>query len=367
MIASFGPTQVIARLIPLPGALAALDSVMPVAEREIPTAESAGHVLAADITAPSMVPGRAQALYDGFAVRAEETLDASTHAPVLLTNFTPVVTGTPLPDTADAIAAYAAVQLRGSVLEITAHSVSGEGVLTAGGDCSAGARLRRAGSRVHASDAAVLMLAGVTHVKVRTPRLCIFCARESTSLRAAANLLAHELKLQNINAEVTLLDDALGITSADAVIGIGGTGAGANDKSVQTLAKAGRVVFHGVGMTPGETAAFGFVEKQPVLLMPGRLDATLAVWRILGTRLLARLCGSNETEAVTSATLTRKVTSTVGMAEFVLLRMEGEKAEPIAAKYLPLSSLASADAWMLVPPSSEGYQTDTSVAVQRWR
>ena len=116
MKASSVPAQVIARLTPLPEALTALDSVVPVAAREILAAASAGHVLAADVTAPSMLPELPQALYDGFAVHAEETLDASTHAPVLSTNFSPVVTGTPLPGTADAIAAFTAVQLRGSVL-----------------------------------------------------------------------------------------------------------------------------------------------------------------------------------------------------------------------------------------------------------
>jgi molybdopterin biosynthesis enzyme len=122
-----------------------------------------------------------------------------------------------------------------------------------------------------------------------------------------------------------------------------------------------------VGLTPGETAAFGFIGERAVLLMPGRLDATLAVWRILGKRLIARLSGSDEEEMTTTATLMRKVTSTIGMAEFVPLHIEAGKAEPLAAKYLPLSVLTDANAWILVPPASEGYQTGTSVTVQPWR
>jgi molybdopterin molybdotransferase len=367
MTASSGPFQAITRLVPLSEALAAFDRVKPVVAQQIPVAEGAGQVLAADIIAPSALPLRAQALHDGFALCAEATLDASTFAPVLLTDPVRVVTGETMPDGADAVAASNAVQFRGGVGEIVAPVPSGEGVLPVGGDCEAGAVLCRAGSRVRPSDAAVFTLAGITEVSVRAPKVCIGCARESYILRAGADMLAHQLRQQNITTKVMLLDDAMREESADAVIGIGGTGEGVNDGSILALQKAGRVVFHGLGMTPGETAAFGFIGEKPVLLLPGRLDATLATWHVLGSRLGARLSGSDDVETTTTAMLARKVTSTVGIAEFIPMRVEAGKAEPLAAKYLPLSALTDANAWILVPPASEGYQTGTSVAVQPWR
>ena len=39
-----------------------------------------------------------------------------------------------------------------------------------------------------------------------------------------------------------------------------------------------------MALSPGETAAFGFVGERPVLLIPGRLDAALAVWLMSGGR-----------------------------------------------------------------------------------
>jgi molybdopterin biosynthesis enzyme len=62
------------------------------------------------------------------------------------------------------------------------------------------------------------------------------------------------------------------------IVAIGGTGSGRNDESVRTLARAGTVQFHGIGITPGETTALGFVGARPVLLLPGRIDAALAGW-----------------------------------------------------------------------------------------
>ena len=58
---------------------------------------------------------------------------------------------------------------------------------------------------------------------------------------------------------------------------------------MQTLAREGQLTVHGLALTPGETAAFGFVGVRPVLLFPGRLDSALSVWLIVGRRMLDRL------------------------------------------------------------------------------
>jgi molybdopterin biosynthesis enzyme len=41
-------------------------------------------------------------------------------------------------------------------------------------------------------------------------------------------------------------------------------------------------------------------------------------------------------------------------------------ADPLASKYLPLSSLARSDGWILVPAESEGYSAGTPVQVRPW-
>ena len=103
-----------------------------------------------------------------------------------------------------------------------------------------------------------------------------------------------------------------------------------------------------------------------MLLLPGRLDAALSVWLVVGRRMLARLAGSGEDEAGTTATLTRKVTSTIGLAEVVPVRRTGDGVEPLATKYLPLSALARSDGWILVPADSEGYSAGSQVEVRPW-
>ena len=68
-------------------------------------------------------------------------------------------------------------------------------------------------------------------------------------------------------------------------------------------------------------------------------------------------------------TLSRKVVSTVGLAEVVPMRRLADaagKVEPLASKYLPFSALARADGWILVPADSEGYSAGAQVSVSPW-
>jgi hypothetical protein len=60
--------------------------------------------------------------------------------------------------------------------------------------------------------------------------------------------------------------------------------------------------------------------------------------------------------------LTAKVTSTIGLAEFVPVRWSGGGVEPLAAKYLPLATLCHADGWIVIAAASEGLPAGARVA-----
>ena len=54
-------------------------------------------------------------------------------------------------------------------------------------------------------------------------------------------------------------------------------------------------------------------------------------------------------------TLTRKIVSTVGMAEVVPVRRVAEGVEPLASGHWPMQAMTRADGWVLVPAESEGF------------
>jgi molybdopterin molybdotransferase len=140
---------------------------------------------------------------------------------------------------------------------------------------------------------------------------------------------------------------------------------------VRTLARFGRVEAHGIAVSPGETAALGFVGARPILLVPGRLDSALAIWLLLGRQIIARLAGTTVEDTARTMPLKRKVTSTIGLTELVPVRYEetpghSTLADPLASGYLSFEALTGSDGWIVVPADSEGFAAGTQVAVRPW-
>jgi molybdopterin biosynthesis enzyme len=366
--------QRITRLTPIAEALARIDArISSVAPREIDVTNAIARTLAEDVAVGTPMPPKPIALRDGWATHSDLTHDASSYAPALLAK--PPIridAGEILPTDTDAVASFDAVVVRDGRAEIVCSVAPGEGVLPAAADAVALRPLRRAGERVRATDAAVFAALGITRLQVREPRVRLVHAGAHRDIVEATVALV--TKATQSSGAVVIndkpraggddLDAALRCDDDDAIIAIGGTGSGRADASVQTLLRAGKLEFHGVGLMPGETSAFGHAGKRPVLLLPGRLDAALAGWLMLGRRLLARLSGSAADDLSITAELSCKIASTVGIAEIVPVRLSGVRAEPLAANILPLQTLARADGFVLIPAESEGYPAGAAVAVR---
>jgi molybdopterin molybdotransferase len=374
MMAPSEPQRLPSRLAPLREVLSRLDALArPVVPREVELSAAGGRVLAADVLVEAPVPPTAIALRDGWAVRSDQVADAGPYAPAALTPApASVEVGAPMPPDADAVLPPDAVTLRNGVAEATATVVPGDGVLGAGADADPGRPLCRAGAQLRATDAAVLRAAGIPRVPVRAPRLQLVTANAFIDAvdDTVAPLVARAVEAAGGIADIVrvALDGTVALERAlqesqhaDAIVVIGGTGAGRHDASVRTLARLGKVDIHGVGLVPGESAAVGVINARPVLLLPGRLDAALAVWLVLGRHLLMRLAGQNDPEPGTPARLARKIASTVGLAEVVLVRRCEGGIEPIASGSFPLQALAQADGWVLVAPDREGFAPGATV------
>ena len=373
-MAAHSDSQRIAQLTPVSEVFARIDAfVRPVSPREVAASAALGRVLAEDVVAPAGRPAVAIALRDGWAVRADAIADASSYTPIPLPAVPARVdVGEALPASVDAVALLDTIVERDGRADAIAPVTAGEGLLPAQADAAPGVPLRAAGERVRMVDVAVFAALGIARAKIREPRLRITNAgAPGDVIGAACALIAGAVERDGAVAIGDLpadsensLDAALHHEAADAVIALGGTGAGRRDASVRRLAQAGRVDIHGIALAPGETAAFGIVGARPVLLLPGRVDAALAVWQVIGRRLLARLAGDTQPDVTVTVELARKISSTVGMTEVVAVRRRGDVVEPLASGYFPLHTLAKADGWILVPAESEGYPAGAKVLLR---
>lgn len=367
--------QRIARLTPLADILQVVEArVRAVAPRRCALAEAGGCVLAEDVLC-SRQPEHPIALRDGYAVEAAALADASAYAPLPFAALPQRVdAGQSLPGGTDAVLPVDAVVWRDEQqVDAIASAAPGDGVLAAGAD-GAGGVLRRAGERLRTVDLAVMTAFGIAEATIRRPRvrLALGGTGAPPPLAAARDLLRQALLEAgaapcDAPGAALSLEAALTQTDAVAVIAVGGTGSGRNDAAVRLLQRLGKVEAHGIAVAPGETAAVGFAHERPVLLLPGRIDAAIAVWLLVGRHLVARLAGGRVDDTAAVVPLKRKVTSTIGLAELIPVACAGGVAEPLAAGYLSWQALAASDGWIVVPADSEGYAAGTPVAVRAWR
>ena len=380
MMAEDSSEQRISRLTPLSEVLALIEShVRAVEPQRLELAQALGATLAEDVVAGPLPP-QPIALRDGYAVEAAALADAGSYMPVPLPPMARRIdVGEVLPAGCDAVLPADAIAVRGGRVEAVAAVAPGDGVLSAGDDATPRTALRRAGERLRAPDIAVMAAAGIEAVSVRAPRVAVVgnIPAPPRILDAARAMLIRAV----IGAggtpfgEAGILLASLDYEQPELTISIGGTGSGGGDDGVRKLARYvslrtpteyGRIECHGIAVSPGETAALGFIGVRPVLLVPGRLDAALAVWLLIGRPLVAKLAGGRIEDWSVTLPLKRKVTSTIGLTEVVPVSRTGAMAEPLASGYLSLTSLARSDGWIVVPADSEGFAEGTPVAVRPW-
>jgi molybdopterin biosynthesis enzyme len=234
--------------------------------------------------------------------------------------------------------------------------------------------LRRAGERLRATDRAALTAIGVDRVWTRAPRIGVVSthpdvdeSRNSVGaligdiVQRAGSWVNSSLAPSGSNLERLLRNDR-----PDAFITIGGTGMGRRDATVATLARIGQVHIHGMGIRPGESAGVATIDARPVLMLPGRLDAALAAWLLVGRHFHARLTGGEEGTPSVKVTLARKIVSTIGLAEVIPVGYCQGGVEPLAAGYFPAHAVTRAAGWICVPPESEGFPQAATVDMRSW-
>ena len=97
--------------------------------------------------------------------------------------------------------------------------------------------------------------------------------------------------------------------------------------------------------------------------MPGAPADALAVWWCVVAPLLHHLSGACARPSL-ALPLARKIASTVGLAEIVMLARHDAGGWPLASGDILREQLARADAWLCVPDDSEGYAAGTWIDAQ---
>jgi molybdopterin biosynthesis enzyme len=363
------PQRLTASLTSLDATLAALlEGIRPVAPVELPLIEAPG-CIAAELPPLKALPAFDVAAVDGWAFRSRDVVGASSYSPLPLAG-SPVwiEAGDRMPEGCDCVIDPDLVEQAGGLFQVSAEAIPGQGVRRIGGDIAEGSSFIVAGRRIRALDLLTARAAGLDTVAARRPRLRLIDVPATAGNAVTAQLIADGARAAG--AEIICVEaggrDARSIATAldaepcDLLITIGGTGVGRSDATIEALASRGKLLAHGIAVQPGRTAATGRIARCPVIALPGAPDQALAAWWTLGLPVLDRLSGRAKRRTRTLP-LARKIASSVGIVEIVLLKKADGAWLPLATGDLSLATIVRADAWLAVPGASEGYAAGTPI------
>ncbi|MFC7195949.1 molybdopterin molybdotransferase MoeA [Halosimplex aquaticum] len=369
----------------------------------LPVSTAVDRPLAEPVTAHRAVPSFDQAARDGFAVRAADTADARVELAVATASAdggatasvepgtaVPVEAGDELPDGADAVVYPDAT---GESLAVVRPVDPEVGVRRAGADVAADETVRPAGHRLRPSDPALCTAVGRTRVEVvQRPAVGIVPtgggiadggSRPEETVETNGTTVAEFA--ERFGGKVTYRDpvtpDPHALRAAvqrdltkDLLVTVGGTGPGESDRIVDVIADLGEVEVDGVAVEPAETTALSVVNDRPILSLPGDPVAAFVATTQFVAPAVARLAGRDPPVPVTAdAALATALDGEAGVTSVVPVEFEeGDEsdtetertARPVADE--PLSALARADGWMVVPPTRERLAAGETVSVERW-
>jgi molybdopterin biosynthesis enzyme len=370
------PTQRLpAVLTPLETALAALlQQIEPVAPLALSLPDALG-CIAADMPPLRPHPSRAIAVTDGWALRARDLVGASSYSPLALPELPVwVEAGDALPHGCDCVVDADALDQAGPLVHAIAEAIPGQGVRRAGGEIAGAGVLIAPGRRITPLDLLLARAGGLHKLNVRRPRLRVVNIPPSAGEPVTAKLIvdcaraagADVTDVQACGREAAAIVRALDASECDLLIIIGGSGVGRSDAAIAALARCGQVIAHGVALQPGRTSAVGRVGNVPLVALPGAPDHALAAWWMLAMPALERLSGLSARRGLTLPLL-RKIASSVGITDIVLLQNTESGWMPLATGDISLDAMARADAWLTVPGASEGFAAGSAVAAYMLR
>ena len=312
-----------------------LERVLPAAVEAVPLSSCGGRILGFDLNAGEDIPSFDRSAYDGYALRASDTADASPEKPVTLqvTETVPagrcpslpvnpgtaarLMTGAPVPDGADCVIMYEKTVFTPETVTLTQPLHSGDNIVKRGEDVKAGTPLASRGTVIDAGLAGTLAAQGIAEVPVyRLPVIGLISTgpelveagtvpapgqiRDSNRACFTALLRREGCRVRDLGqagddaeAIARLIREA--VAGCDAVILTGGVSAGDWDVTPEAMSLAGAdILLRGIRMKPGMACAYGVADGKLILGLSGNPASSLTNFCACVLPAVRKLCGRRD-------------------------------------------------------------------------
>ena len=387
-------------------------SPKPLGVERSPLSEAHGRVLAEDVVAPIDVPPFNRSTVDGYAVRAADTFGAEEDRPVALEfcgsiaigelsgvvlrkrMAAEIVTGAPLPDSADAVVMVEYAIREDDTISIHRAVSTGENVMRAGSDIRKGETILRKGQTVSSREMGVLAALGITQVAVyKRPLVAIISTGaeivdpekplspgkiydiNAFTLSAAVRECGGEpVNLGIIPDEMNQLKGALkeALNQADMVVTSGGVSVGPKDIMPQVLNRLGKlgVILSGIAVKPGKPTTIAIIDGKPVFSLPGNPTSALLMFYQLVRPQIYRITGTRDKSSpMVKAYVAKRMFSARGRRTFIMVKLARDKSGKVMASPVALglsgaiTTLAKADGFVEIGAEQQFVEAGDEVLV----
>jgi molybdopterin molybdotransferase len=308
------------------------DKAMPTAEQNVYLLEAVGRVISKDIVAQENVPSFNRSPLDGYALLAEDTKTAAPNRPVklkIIEELSPgniakkkvvagttikVMTGSAIPEGANAIIKYEDVIKEGQFISICSLLKPGANIVRAGEDISRGQVVITRGNPITPPMVGVLASLGYSTIPVYTkPKVAIITTGDeiidlnedlSKGKLRNSNLYCLAAYCQALGAEPIIIGNvadqvesvsqaiARGLSAADLILITGGVSVGDNDPVKEAIKATGaRELFWKVTMKPGSPTLAAIKDKKIVIGLSGNPASAVIAFYLMVVPVIKRLCG----------------------------------------------------------------------------
>ena len=161
-----------------------LDTIHPLGLEKIHILDALGRVIGEDILAPRPLPPKNNSAMDGYAIRWEDTRDASQERPVILEviedipagsiprkvvgggQATRIMTGAPIPEGANAVMRMEDTEKNGRMVKIFVEATEGQDIRLAGEDVRQGEEVISRGCMIRPAEIGMMAALGRSFISV---------------------------------------------------------------------------------------------------------------------------------------------------------------------------------------------------------
>ena len=375
----------------------------------IPTIDSIGRITVEKIISKMDVPHFNRSAMDGYALKAEDTFNASPHKPNLLkiideigiseasskilknAEVIKVATGSPIPNGADVVIKIEDTKRINDTIEIYTSLPRGKNIQREGEDIKKEDLILDQVHLIRPQDIGMLLACGEFDVKVfKKPTVAIISTgnelvehRKKLEIgeiyETNSYMLMNHVKLYGGNPirlskvidDVNSLNETLmEALKNDIIIFTGGTSVGELDLLPEIMEMNGKILVHGISMRPGSPTAIALVKDKLIFCLPGFPVASLIAFETFVGPYIRYVQRFKliEPRPKVKARLSKGVPSVLGRRDFVRVRIEETERGIIAIPTRTsgsgiISSTVNADGVLIVPEEKEGFEKDELVDI----